>query len=253
VFNFLSYPAYLDGPRSVHASVASVARTLLTALSESFRRRRLRRLLIESMGFEGLYKSAKDYIQPIIKAAALAAPVLLGLADRQRTAILVGAVYFLLYVLSSAASRRSGRLSDRAGGDDRAARWLWLADMLGFALLAGGVLANVPALMIGAFVVLAVMQNFWRPILVSRCASLSDPSRTATVLSIESQAKSLFVAVVAPLLGWSVDAISAATAGGPAYMASWRFLPIAGLGMAIPLGMLLVVRRGAATPEQPGG
>ena len=246
VFNFLSYPAYLDGPHSGHASVGSIVRTLLTALAESLRRRRLRRVLIESMGFEGLYRSAKDYIQPIIKAAALAAPVLLGLGDRRRTAILIGAVYFLLHVLSSAASRRAGRLSDRAGSDERAARWLWLADLAGFVLLAGGALAGLPALMIGAFVMLAVIQNFWRPILVSRCASLSDPSRTATVLSIESQAKSLFIAVVAPLLGWSVDAITAATRGGPAYMASWRFLPIAGLGVAIPLGMLIVARRNAA-------
>ncbi len=246
VFNFLSYPAYLDGPHSGHASVGSIVRTLLTALAESLRRRRLRRVLIESMGFEGLYRSAKDYIQPIIKAAALAAPVLLGLGDRRRTAILIGAVYFLLHVLSSAASRRAGRLSDRAGSDERAARWLWLADLAGFVLLAGGALAGLPALMIGAFVMLAVIQNFWRPILVSRCASLSDPSRTATVLSIESQAKSLFIAVVAPLLGWSVDAIAAAAANGPAYMASWRFLPIAGLGVAIPLGMLIVARRNAA-------
>jgi len=245
VLNFMTYSSYLDGPRSGHGQVSSVARTLLTALVESFRRRRMRRLLIESMGFEGLYNSAKDYIQPIIKAAALAAPVLLTLDDRRRTAVLVGAVYFLLHVLSSAASRRSGTLSKRAGGDKRAARMLWLGDLLGFVILAGGAIANVPAVMIGAFVLLAVLQNFWRPILVSRFASLSDPSRTATLLSIESQAKSLFIAVIAPLLGWSVDMIAAATRGGPAFMASWRFLPIAAIGVAIPLGMLTISRRNA--------
>ena len=248
-FNLLSYPAYLDGPRSGHASVGAIVRTLLAALGESLRRRRLRGVLIESMGFDGLYRSVKDYIQPIIMAAALAAPLLLGLDDRRRTAMLIGAVYFLLHVLSSAASRRAGRLSDRAGGDERAARWLWLADLAGFALLAGGALAGLPALMIGAFVMLAVIQNFWRPILVSRCASLSDPSRTATVLSIESQAKCLFVAIVAPLLGWSVDLIATATADGPGYMASWRFLPIAAIGVAIPLGMLIVARRNATAGE----
>jgi hypothetical protein len=86
-------------------------------------------------------------------------------------------------------------------------------------------------------VTLAILQNLWRPVLVSRIAHLADPSRTATLLSIESQAKSLFVAAAAPLLGWAVDAVAAARA-------DWRFLPVAVAGSGVCLLMLATARRG---------
>ncbi|MBW1678399.1 MAG: hypothetical protein JRJ79_17855, partial [Deltaproteobacteria bacterium] len=37
----------------------------------SVKQRSLRRLIFESMGFEGFFKASKDYLQPILKAAAL--------------------------------------------------------------------------------------------------------------------------------------------------------------------------------------
>jgi hypothetical protein len=64
------------------------------------------------------------------------------------------------------------------------------------------------------------------------------------VLSIESQAKSLFVAVVAPLLGWSVDLVTS-------YDASLRFLPIAALGLAVSTWILLTGR--ADRDAEPAG
>jgi MFS-type transporter involved in bile tolerance (Atg22 family) len=58
----------------------------------------------------------------------------------------------------------------------------------------------------------------------------------ATVLSIQSQANSLFVALVAPLLGWSVDLIAARHP-------DLRFLPVAVLGIAVSATMLSTSRR----------
>jgi len=84
------------------------------------------------------------------------------------------------------------------------------------------------------------LERFWRPILVSRVASHARSEQTAPVLSIESQAKSLFVAVTAPLLGWSVDWITS-------YDHDLRFLPIAALGLAISAIMLLSMRSRTVT------
>ena len=55
---------------------------------------------------------------------------------------------------------------------------------------------------------LAVFQDLWRPILISRFTAHANPAETATVLSIESQAKSLAAAILAPLLGLAVDAMT---------------------------------------------
>ena len=245
IVNFLGYPSYLDGPRHGDPKRGGVLQTLFSAVSKSLRRRPLRRLLVESMGYDGLYESCKDYIQPLIKAACVSLPLMLALGERfalaesQRVAIGVGVVYFTLHLLSSVASRSSGGFADRFGGEDRSARWLWLMNLLVFAMMAGGILLGLSGLAIVAFVLLAVFQNFWRPILIGRVASHADSAQTATVLSIESQAKSLFVAMVAPLLGWSVDLVTS-------YDPDLRFLPIAALGILIAASMLLTGRPAAA-------
>jgi len=243
IVNFLGYPSYLDGPRRGAEKSGSILRTLFSTVSQSFRHRPLRRLLVESMGYEGLFQSSKDYIQPVIKAACVSLPLMLALgerlalAERQRVAIGVGVVYLALHLLGSFASRGAGGFAKTFGGEDRSARLLWWMDLVVFAVMAGGILAGFSPLTIVAFVLLAVFQNFWRPILIGRVASYADSARTATVLSIESQAKSLFVAIVAPLLGWSVDLVTS-------HDEHFRFLSIAALGIVVSASMLLTGRRG---------
>ena len=235
IVNFLTYPKYLDGPRRESADLAGVFRALLGTFV-ALRSRPLRRLLIESMGFEGVFKVTKDYVQPVLKAAALALPVVLGLGDRQRTALLVGAVYFVLYLASSFASRRADWLARRAGSEARGASLLWGAMLAVFVVLGGGVLAGLEAAVIGAFVALFILQNFWRPILIGRVADQTNPDLAATVLSVESQAKTLFAAAFAPLLGLSVDLVAG-------HNPALQFLPVALLGLVVATGMILTGRR----------
>ena len=187
------------------------------------------------MGYEGLYKTSKDYLQPILQSAALALPLFLYFDGHQRTALLVGTVYFLLHILSSIASRNAGKFVARFGGEINASHSLWIFDLLAFIMLAIGILFGYLPVVILAFILLAILQNFWRPILISRCASLSSESQTATILSIESQTKSLFVAVMAPVIGWAIDVVTAVKA-------NWQFLPIAVLGIVVSFLVLVFVR-----------
>ena len=236
IVNFVTYPAYLDGPRHTHKRLSAVVRTLLRAVRQSFGRRKLRRLLIEAMGYEGLFQSSKDYLQPVLKSACLSLPIMLAMREQRRVAVVVGVVYFALHLAGSIASRRADNFAKRAGGDELATRRLWLFDLLIFAMMAVGILAGLWALTIGAFVLLAVLQNLWRPILIGRIAGHADSAHTATVLSIESQAKSLFVLVTAPLLGWAVDLFTT-------HNQQYAFLPVAALGLVLSACMLLSGRQ----------
>ena len=242
IVNFMGYPAYLEGAKTEVESLRGIVRMLFSSISQCMRNRSLRGLLLESMGYDGLYHSTKDYIQPIIKTACMSLPVIVvlgdrfALADNQRVAIGVGVVYFALYMLASVASRSAGRFAARMGGDERSARVLWLITLSVFLLMAGGIFVDLSAIAVIAFVVLAVLFNLWRPVLVSRVASQADPAQTATILSVDSQASSLFLAIVAPLLGWSVDR---AMTLDPQY----RFLPVAVLGIVISGLMVLNGRR----------
>ena len=65
------------------------------------------------------------------------------------------------------------------------------------------------AFVIVAFILLTALQDLWRPVLVSRINASSSPEMGATILSIESQAKSGATILLAPLLGFVVDRIDA--------------------------------------------
>ena len=207
IVNFLGYPAALDGDRRSQVSLKAVFILLGKALKQLLQSALLRRLVIESMGFEGMYKACKDYLQPILKQTAIATPLFLAFDAEKRTAVLVAGVYFILYLLSSIASRHSHKIADWRGSDDGAARFLWWIYGALFALLIPSLWYEWYPAVIILFVALAALENTWRPVLISRFNAHCTPEMTATVLSIESQSKSAATIVLAPLLGWTVDLV----------------------------------------------
>lgn len=207
IVNFFGYPARLDGDRQSEFSLKAVARLLGSALKQSVQFPPLRRLVFEGMGFEGMYKASKDYLQPILKQTVIALPLLLALDESKRTALLVAGVYFVLYFLSSFASRNSHQVSNWRGSDEGAARFMWWVDLTLFALLIPALWFSWYPAIIVLFVGLAILQNFWRPGLISRFNAQSTPEMSATILSIEAQSKSLATIILAPLLGLLVDSI----------------------------------------------
>ncbi|MBD3308993.1 MFS transporter [candidate division KSB3 bacterium] len=205
IINFLGYPASLDGTPSREFSLKKTALTLWQTLKASAAEPTLRRLFVETMGFEGTYKVTKDYLQPILKRTAVNLPVLLWLGTDKRSAILVGIVYFLLYLLSMIASRNSYRFSSHMGGLHEAALVNWKISFLLFLALIPILGFNIHAVAILLFIGLEILQNFWRPVQVTRFDTYSDTTKGATILSIDSQAKSIFTMIAAPLLGFAVD------------------------------------------------
>ncbi|MBT5535438.1 MFS transporter, partial [Candidatus Poribacteria bacterium] len=139
IVNFLGYPAELDGEQDAPVSFGALFSVLWESLREVAGRRPLRRAVLESLGFEGVFHATKDYLQPILRQTAMGLPVLLMVSDMKRTAVLVGVVYFVLHVLSSAAARQAHRVVDAAGGEEPAADILWAVDWLLFA----GLLASL--------------------------------------------------------------------------------------------------------------
>ncbi len=225
IINFLGYPPSLDGTTSTEISFKHTALMLSKTIKEAVQSVTVRRLFLETMGFEGTYEVTKDYLQPIVKQAALALPVLLWLSIEKRSAILIGIVYFTLYILSMLASRNSHRFSDKMGGENAAADAAWKIALLLFLVLIPVLGWQWHALAIVMFLLLEMLQNLWRPVQITRFDTYSDPSKGATILSIDSQAKSVFTMLVAPLLGYIVD-----HAG---------FWPIGLLGTAIAASALL--------------
>ncbi|MBT4502218.1 MAG: MFS transporter [Gemmatimonadetes bacterium] len=236
LINFLGYPAELDGNPEKSPSLSGIVQHLKETFKLTFTRAGLRRLVLESMGFEGVFHAVKDYLQPVLKAAALIGAAhwvtTSTMSETQQATLLVGPVYFVLYLLSGAASRQAHRIATLSGGEDGAAVRLWAATLILFAALGIAAYYEVNPLLIALFVLLHVIQNFWRPTLISRFDAYGSESQGATVLSIESQSRRAATMVIAPLLGLVVDQVQASQLGGP-------FWPVGVLGVLVALGFLL--------------
>ncbi|MBV6458430.1 MAG: hypothetical protein HONBIEJF_01557 [Fimbriimonadaceae bacterium] len=235
IINFFGYPKELDAHIDEKASVRNVARHLRDAIVHSVRKPDLRRLMLESMGFEGVFKAVKDYLQPVLKAAAGGLFAASGLAivqseegwsDTQRSAVLVGVVYFVLYVLSSFGSRQTHKIAERLGNEERASTALWASAALLYGLILLGGWMGLAAILIPAFVLLHVMQAIWRPLIISRFDKSSDERQAATILSIEGQAQGLATLACAPIVGLAIDFATAGKVAGP-------FWPIGLLGLLV--------------------
>lgn len=244
--NFLGYPAALEGEARREANLGEAFRLTGRALRQTTTRAGLRALILESMLLEGTFKVTKDYLQPILKALALglSLPLVGGLLrdgrldGDQRTAIVIGLVFFVYFLLMGAASRRAHRFCQWAGGEERMTRLAWGANLLAFAVMGAGLYLGLAWPAVVAFLVLGMIQNTFRPAQIARIDGQSESVMGATILSIESQSKSLAGAVLAPLLGWLVDAERAAD---PAQVQA--FCPVAAVGVITAL-VALFFRRG---------
>ncbi len=194
-----------ESPRAKERSLRQVWRHTLDTLKLSLRRRALRRLIVSSMGFDGMFHAAKDYLQPVLAAIALSMLASRPMEDEQAVAAVLTPVYVGLYVLAGLASRWSHRFSAWAGGERQGMARLWVA----FGVCFGVVLLPVPVAVAGAFVALHAIQNLWRPMLIARFDDEGEEARGATILSIESQARHLATMVLAPAIGFAVQAVSA--------------------------------------------
>ncbi len=228
LINFFGYPAALDGRTAKSPSFAELARHLARALKQCWRRPPLRRLLIESTLHKGTYKTTKDYLQPVLQTAALALPFFLDLDDAGRAAVLIGAVYFALYLLSAVSARQAHRLRDLGGGAERANRGLWAVSAIAYLALAATLTAGWSAPAITLFVLCAVLLNVWLPIFLERLDEVTEREVGATLLSVDSQARSVYVMLLAPVLGWAVDA--------------WGLWPVGAVG-ALAAGVVLSIHR----------
>ena len=244
IINFLGYPAELEGEPELRAGPRQVLVHMRGSLRAAFGAGGLRRLVLESMGFEGVFHAVKDYLQPILVAASVGAASGIALSDDlsevQQSALLIGPVYFVLYMLSSAASRNAHRVAAAAGSEDGAARWMWGTAAVLFAVILAAGLVDVPAVLILAFIGLSALQDLWRPVLIARFDEYSNEAQGATVLSIESQARRFATMILAPLMGLAVDAAQSGGSVGP-------YWPLGAVGLVAAILFLLTAARRPST------
>ena len=246
LINFMGYPAELDGLSGQRRTVGQTWVTLRKTLAAVLARGSMRRLTSESMAWEGIFSAVKDYIQPVLAALVVSVVAERSTSDpdlKSATAVILGATYTVLFLASGVASRWAHRFSQWSGGDDPAASRLWCLNLSLYGALTIAAWFAQLVVVAMAFVCLNVLENVWRPILISRFDDHADAGQGATTLSIESQAQRLATLVVAPAVGYCIDIAGASTD-------DHRFWPIGIIGAAAALLMWITSKRNAEASNQ---
>lgn len=202
-----SYPKELNGQiagynkKRIPERFKDVFHDFFSAL---INRRSLKSIANLSM-FTGYYKAVKDYLQPVLQSFAISIPILIVWEEKQRTAVIIGIIYFFIYMLTSFSSRKSGSFS---------ARFKFIFIPLNITLLGGfifgllsGILFEYQLIIIAviAYIIIYLVENLRKPIGISYITENIDNRILATVLSAESQAHALVAAIVAPIIGFLAD------------------------------------------------
>ena len=246
LINLMTYPGVLEGQPAEKVGIRDVVAHLWECIHIALVVRRLRRLIVESMSFEGVYKAVADYLQPVVKNMALLLPILVAWGDTRRSAVMIGVVYVILYLTSAYASRNSYRLTGYAGGEEKGSRLLWKVVFILYIALIPLLFLEYYYVAVIGFIALSLIQNFWRPVLVSRFDAYATEAQGATVLSIESQAKSVSTMIIAPILGVAVDFARGQGMGG-------EFWPVATIAALVALLILLTPLKEKDNGKEPAG
>jgi MFS family permease len=202
-----SYPLYLDGEISV-VSILDIKvrfKTVINAMIKTLKSLKYFRIQANLSLYTGFYKAIKDYIQPLTKYLAFSLPVFVYLNDQKKTAVIVGIVYSLMYILTAIASKYSGKFTSQFKNSQKPMN-LTLVIGLIFGLVSGlSFVFELYYIAIVGFFAIMIVENLRKPVGIGLIADLSNNRSMATSLSITSQSKSIFAAILAPVIGWIAD------------------------------------------------
>jgi MFS family permease len=215
IFLVLSYPAYVDGEKQVFEGTSLFRKCMKQIGTTSFKSiveikdRRIIKAIFSSIIFEAIFKTVKDYLQLIIKNYILAFTLIVYVSEKDKyLSLFIGITYFFIYLLTSQAAKMAGAVERKSRSKAQAINYLYFAGCV-ITLLAG-VFYSLKQynLVILLFVLFYVVFNLRKPLNMAWLTDLVDKKVTATILSIESQFKSLLIIIFAPMLGWIADQFS---------------------------------------------
>ena len=105
----MSYPDYLNGEAKDNTRNLNFVDTFKTTIKDFFaflKKGKSTDIFLNSSVFDGMFKSVKDYIQPIIKSYSVIVPIGF-IAEDKKTVVILSIIYFILYMLSAYSSQYS--------------------------------------------------------------------------------------------------------------------------------------------------
>lgn len=202
----LSYPSYLNIKDENNVTFKDFVNGITVVVVYFLRDKSIRNTLIDSAAYNAIFKTIKDYIQPILLMFMTGVILIQSLDDDDNIKVIIGITYTIIFLISSYASKSSHKLLKR-NDRDKLLYMIWGLSAIVVLLL--GVFVDSLLFVVLFFILIYILQNIRKPLMVEKIGDISKKTQRASILSVESQLTSLFIIILAPLFGFVFEQFGA--------------------------------------------
>lgn len=209
-FLILSYPTKLNFSEN-HEKVEP--KNLINTYKSFFRMAKnptVLRIINTSALHSAYLKAIKDYIQPLLVNLAAVTPVLMSIEKDKKNGVIIGIIYFIIFLLTSRASAISSIFDDKYKS-----KLPYLTLIIGFALgtITGFFyLEEIWPIAVVAFIGIYIIENIRKPVLTGYISDNTPNDILTSVLSAQSLLKTIMTAIIAFGFGLVADRFNLGTA-----------------------------------------
>ena len=198
-----SYPGELNGSAGRGDPNRPGMRSTVVTFLKMIRQPKVLEIVNTSAFHTAYLKAVKDYIQPLMVHVALLVPIMLHSDTEKRNGIIIGLIYFLIYLLTARASQLSSKIAMR---NKRSITFITLIFGLIFGVVSGVLYIHgywIIALL--AFVGIFIVENIRKPVLTGFIADEVPNDILTSVISAQAFISTLMTAIIALILGIVAD------------------------------------------------
>jgi len=199
-----SYPGELNGPvKQKESGINPGIRSTIKHFMTIIKRPKVLEIVNSSAIHTAYLRAVKDYIQPLMVHVALLIPIMLHMEAEKKNGIIIGLIYFLIYVLTSQASRLSSRFVVH---NKMNISFITLLFGFTFGVVSGALYSYgfwIIALI--AFMGIFIVENIRKPILTGFIADEVPNEILTSLISAQSFIRTLMTALLALVFGILAD------------------------------------------------
>ena len=204
-----TYPNYMNKKRDVgNNTIKEQFREEFDKLKIFLKGKTFQQGVLSSTINDSIFKSIKDYIQPIMRIFISALILDLALDTSKEdmwVKTFLGVIYAIFYLLSSFSSRKAFWVEQKVKSTRKTIDYLFDVFALLLLLEAVFIWVGLPIFIVLLYMIIYIIYNLRRPIVVGYIGEMAPIKQRATILSAETQLKSIFIFIFAPIFGYIAD------------------------------------------------
>jgi MFS family permease len=201
----LSYPNSLNDRNESNFSFQTFVKENKESIVYAWKNRPVRSVLVRSSTYQAMFKILKDFIQLILVSIPITILIFTKYDADEHVRIYSAMMYAVIFLISALVTKNAYKLENQYTPSS-ITKAMWLGS--GLASLLIGAFTNQLIIVFIGFIFLYIFLNIRKPFMVATFGNVTDPSKRASVLSIDSQLTSILIIICAPILGWMSDTIS---------------------------------------------